>query len=157
MAQSFIIKLTISFSIFIIFYLIASYFKNNYKKKTDKNLIHYEMGDILFYTIILLGSFFSLVNIGIQTASLFTIFGSIGLALALSLQGILTSIASGIYIGINELYQIGDSIQIIGPNGKVFTGVVKSFNMFNTTILDNNIPSIIPNTYIQNNIIQKIE
>ena len=147
-------RVFVSFSIFIVFYVIGLYIKSRYDKKQKKNLINYELGDIIFYVVIVLGIFFALINFGIEQNSLFAVFGSVGLALALSLQGLLSNIASGFYIGVNNLYEIGDSIQFVS-NGTLMKGTVKSFNLFNTTILVNNIPTIIPNTFIQNNIFQK--
>jgi small conductance mechanosensitive channel len=146
----------ISLFIFFVFFIIASIYKNYYKKKQD-NLIKYELTDIIYYLLLFIGLFFSLIQLGIQTTSLYTIFGSIGLTFALSLQSTLSILASGLYISLNNLYNIGETIEILGPNGTIYNGKVSLFNLFNTTILStkDNTPIIIPNNYIQNNILNK--
>jgi small conductance mechanosensitive channel len=146
----------ISLFIFFVFFIIASIYKNYYKKKQD-NLIKYGLSDIIYYLLLFIGLFFSLIQLGIQTTSLYTIFGSIGLTLALSLQSTLSILASGLYISLNNLYNIGETIEILGPNGTIYNGKVSLFNLFNTTILStkDNTPIIIPNNYIQNNILNK--
>lgn len=149
----------ISLFIFFVFFIIASIYKNYSKKKQDseKNLVKYELTDIIYYLLLFIGLFFSLIQLGIQTTSLYAIFGSIGLTIALSLQSTLSILASGLYISLNNLYDIGETIEVLGPNGTIYNGKVSLFNLFNTTILStkDNTPIIIPNNYIQNNILNK--
>ena len=149
----------ISLFIFFTFFVIANIYKNYYKKKQDseKKLVNYELTDIIYYVILFVGLFISLIELGIQTTSLYAIFGSIGLTIALSLQSTLSIIASGIYISLINLYDIGETIEVLGQNGTIYNGKVSVFNLFNTTILStkDNTPIIIPNNYIQNNILHK--
>lgn len=142
-----------SIVIIIISFIIAKLYSNNSTKKENKDLINYELNNIIYYIILIIGIIFALFNLQIQTSTLLTVLGSAGIAIALSLQTILTNVTSGLYIGCNNLYKIGDMIQITSPSGKLYKGNVSSFNLFNTTITDNKNSIIIPNTMIQSNII----
>lgn len=151
-------KIFSSLLLFIIFFIIATIYKeNNIKNKQEKNLVSYEMKDIIYYVILFFGLFLSLIHSGFETTSFYGIFGSIGILVGLSLQPTLSIIVSGFYISLNNLYQIDDMIEITGPNGKLYSGKVSAFSLFNTTIISkDNIPIIIPNNYIQNNILNKV-
>jgi small conductance mechanosensitive channel len=138
-----------SIIIIIISFIIAKLYSNYSTKKENKDLINYELNNIILIT----GIIFALFNLQIQTSTLLTVLGSAGIAIALSLQTILTNVTSGLYIGCNNLYKIGDMIQITSPSGQLYKGNVSSFNLFNTTITDNKNSIIIPNTMIQSNII----
>lgn len=142
-----------SIVIIIIFFIIAKLYRDHATKKENKDLINYELNNIIYYIILITGIIFALFNLQIQTSTLLTVLGSAGIAIALSLQTILTNVTSGLYIGCNNLYKIGDMIQITSPSGKLYKGNVSSFNLFNTTITDNKNSIIIPNTMIQSNII----
>jgi small conductance mechanosensitive channel len=142
-----------SIIIIIISFIIAKLYSNYSTKKENKDLINYELNNIIYYIILITGIIFALFNLQIQTSTLLTVLGSAGIAIALSLQTILTNVTSGLYIGCNNLYKIGDMIQITSPSGQLYKGNVSSFNLFNTTITDNKNSIIIPNTMIQSNII----
>jgi small conductance mechanosensitive channel len=144
-----------SIIIIIISFIIAKVYSNysRKKEKENKDLINYELNNIIYYIILTAGIILALFNLQIQTSTLLTVLGSAGIAIALSLQTMLTNITSGLYIGCNNLYKIGDMIQITSPSGQLYKGNVSSFNLFNTTITDNKNSIIIPNTMIQSNII----
>lgn len=142
-----------SIVIIIISFIIAKLYSDHATKKENKDLINYELNNIIYYIILITGIIFALFNLQIQTSTLLTVLGSAGIAIALSLQTILTNVTSGLYIGCNNLYKIGDMIQITSPSGQLYKGNVSSFNLFNTTITDNKNSIIIPNTMIQSNII----
>jgi small-conductance mechanosensitive channel len=151
-------KIISSLLLFIFFFVVATiYKKNNEKNKPENNLIIYEMKDIIYYLILFFGLFFSLIHLGFQTTSIYGIFGSIGILIGIALQSTLSIVLSGFYISLNNLYQIGDMIQISGPNGQIYRGKVSAFSLFYTKIIskDNTI-SVIPNNYIQNNIVNLI-
>jgi small conductance mechanosensitive channel len=150
-----IIKISISILIFLVFYIIASSYKNyNDKNKSNSkhNLLNYEFYSILYYIILSIGIIISLLYLNIQSSTLFAVIGSIGLAISLSLQSLLTNVNAGFYIGFNNLYKIDDIIELNG-NGTNYKGKVIDFSIFNTTIMIDTNPIIIPNTLIQNSIL----
>ena len=96
----------------------------------------------------------AIIPLGIQPATLLAVFGTTGIAIALSLQGVLTNMVSGIYISVNSLFKLGDTVSIVGSGGNTYKGTVSSFNLFNTIIsTDKDTTVTVPNTYIQNNIV----
>lgn len=154
-------KLILSLIIFIASYYVAQYYKDRIISQGDKNmtkeelkkkkvnLLYYQMGYIIYYMILFVGSIFAILNLGISSATILTVLGTLGLSIALALQGTITNVTSGIYITLNRLFSIGDMIKV---NDNI--GMIKSFNLFNTVIIDNNNKeSIIPNSIIQNNIL----
>jgi small-conductance mechanosensitive channel len=171
-------SLFISIIIFIIFCTIAEYYRTSIignKKKTsrdvleqeilsdgdnlNKNLIYYQLGWIVYYSIIVFGLIVSLVNLGFNVATIIALLGSVGLALGLALQETLKNMISGIYIGINKLFIIGDIISLkpLMGNTSITWGRITDFNLYYTTIVDtNNQITMIPNTMIQNNILTNI-
>lgn len=171
-------SLLLSLIIFVIFYIIAEYYRtsiigneNKIKKNIleqemvlnsdnlNKNLIYYQLSWIVYYSIIVFGLIVSLVNLGFNVATIITIFGSIGLALGLALQETLKNMISGIYIGLNRLFRIGDIISLkplIG-NTSINWGRITDFNLYYTTIIDSNGQiTMIPNSIIQSNILTNI-
>ena len=164
-AIKFVPTMIMSLLIFLLFLTIASYVKkfiignNNLPKNESQiynvnnysiNLIYNELGNLVYYIIVVLGIIFAIINLGIQTATIITLVGAFGLTIALALQGILTNIVSGIYIAFNDLFNIGDTITVNG-----FTGVVQNFGLFVTTLQStkNNSEIIIPNSMLQKDII----
>jgi len=171
-------SLLISIIIFIIFYTIAEHYRTSIirnKKNTpqnvleqemlldsdnlNKNLIYYQLGWIIYYSIIVFGLIVSLVNLGFNVATIIALLGSVGLALGLALQETLKNMISGIYIGINKLFRIGDIISLkplIG-NTSITWGRITDFNLYYTTVVDtDNQITMIPNSMIQNNILTNI-
>jgi len=168
-------SLLISIFIFVIFYIIAEYYKSIIISKKTKlinsevkieeqhnvynnNLIYYQLSWLIYYSIIIFGLLVSLVNLGFNVATIITLLGSIGFALALALQDSIKNIISGIYIGINKLFKIGDIISL-KPLGNINStnGRIINFNLYYTTIIDqNNTISMIPNSIIQSNILTNI-
>jgi small-conductance mechanosensitive channel len=128
----------------IIFYFIALY---TFKKissitftkdgKIDprsKNKILMDLfSKILYYIIIITGVLSGLVILGFNLSSLLVVFGSMGLAIALSLQNTMTNASSGIMILALDYYNIGDLVKIDGNEG-----VISEFNLFTTSLKDAN-------------------
>jgi small-conductance mechanosensitive channel len=170
-------SIILSIFIFIIFYIIAEYYKSNLIPQKTKlikseiemeyvqelssyknDLIYYQLSWLVYYSIIIFGLLVSLVNLGFNVATIITLLGSIGFALALALQDSIKNIISGIYIGINKLFKIGDLISL-KPLGNLNAtyGRIIDFSLYYTTIVDNNnVISMIPNSIIQSNILTNI-
>ena len=103
-----------------------------------KNLITKAVTAILWaVTIIIVAGAF-----GINATSLVALLSVVGLALSMSVQGLLGNFFSGIMLLINKPFKEGDFIE---AGDKI--GVVKNIGFFNTTIntLDN-ISTIVPNS-----------
>lgn len=163
----FIPVILLSIFIFIIFYIMAEYFKKiitgNIKNKTQEqktiNIIYYQISIITYYSILIMGVIFALVNLGFNVATIITILGSIGLALGLAFQETFKNIIASICISLNNLYTIGDVITIktLG-NQNITLGTVVDFDLYTTKIIESktNLLTIIPNNTISNNIVSNI-
>ena len=102
-----------------------------------KNLITKAVTFVLWaLTIIIVAGAF-----GINAASLVALLSVVGLALSMSVQGLLSNFFSGILLLINRPFKEGDYIEV-GDKA----GVVKNIGFFNTTIntLDN-VSTVVPN------------
>jgi len=151
--KTFLPKAVLSILIFTIFYAFAYAYKKSIKTN-DKKLVQHEIKLIAYYVILAVGAMCAIIPLGIQPATLLAVFGTTGIAIALSLQGVLTNMVSGIYISMNSLFKLGDTVSIVGSGGNTYKGTVSSFNLFNTIIsTDKDTTVTVPNTYIQNNIV----
>lgn len=173
-------SLLLSIIIFVFFYIIAEYYRTSiirnekktqknvleleqetllYSNNLNKNLIYYQLSWMTYYSIIVFGLIISLVNLGFNVATIIALLGSVGLALGLALQETLKNMISGIYIGINKLFKIGDIISLkplVGNTNLTF-GKIIDFNLYYTTLIDsNNQINMIPNSIIQSNILTNI-
>jgi len=121
-----------------------------FEQERKKNIIFYQLGDIVYYLIIIFGITFSVTNLGFQTPTVLTIIGTFILTIGLSMQGLIGNIWAGIYISILQLFDIGDRIGI-----STVTGNVINYTLFNTVIFDEKTNSeiTIPNSTIQNGLL----
>ncbi|MDO5382476.1 MAG: mechanosensitive ion channel [Eubacteriales bacterium] len=85
-------------------------------------------------------------ELGIQTTSLITLFGSAALAIGMSLQGSLSNFAGGILILIFKPFTVGDYI-IVGSNEGTVTSIELLYTRLNT--VDNKV-IMIPNGALSN-------
>lgn len=140
------INYLIALIIFIVFYIIARLIKMRYISYKDnkeiKNKIFFEfIGNSLFYIIIIIGFIIALLHVGFSLSTVLVCLGSIGLAIALSLQTLITQLISGIFILFFNLFNINDIVEINDTKG-----YVKDFTLFKTTISDlSDIEIVIPN------------
>ena len=159
--------LLLSIFIFVLFYIVAEYFRKFMildKKKINQeqqtiNIVYYQLSIIIYYSIIILGLIFALVNLGFNIPTIITILGTIGLALGLAFQETFKNIIASLYISMNNLYSIGDVIMInILGNQNYTIGQVVDFDLYTTKLIvsKTNLLTIIPNNTISNNIISNI-
>lgn len=150
-------KIGISFIILIIFIFGASLIekkiindiekKDKYSYENHNKLLYYILSKVLYYLIISIGIFISLSILGFNLTSLFIMFGSVGLALALSVQSTFSQLISGFIIIFFNYFNIGDLVQI---NNNLM-GYVYEFNLINTKIIDiSDTITIIPNVMVTN-------
>ena len=118
-------------------------------EKSKKNMINNRIiietfASIIYYLVIVIGFLIALVNLGIQLSSIFVILGSVGLAIALSIQGTISNISAGLMILLLNYYDIGDLVQVNGIIGKI-----DRFDLFTTNFRDaNNVILKFPNNMI---------
>jgi small conductance mechanosensitive channel len=114
------------------------------------NLIFTTLGKISYYVIIVITFFIVLRILGIESASLIALIGTIGFSIGLAMQGTLSDISSGILMAFLQTFSIGEIIQINDLEGKVI-----DFNIVNTLIEDSDtgVAVTIPNRIIQDAIL----
>jgi small conductance mechanosensitive channel len=146
--------------IFFIFYFIALiiynkliniiYTKDGEPDKKSKNKIVVDViAKLLYYLLLLIGLFAALVILGININSILVLFGTVGLAVALSLKDTMSNASSGIMIILLDYYDIGNLVEIDKQ-----VGYIDSFNLFTTTIKNTeNILIKIPNSSITQNVL----
>jgi small conductance mechanosensitive channel len=127
----------------IIYYIIT---KTTKEKNINKLLLYDLINKTIEKIIVLIGIICALVYLGMNLNSFLVLFGSIGFAIAISIQTTITQIVSGGIILFFDYFNIKDLIEV---NNNV--GFVSSFNLLNTTITDYfGIEYIIPNTTVVN-------
>jgi len=118
------------------------------KSKVDETLAAFA-ANILYFLGLTFVIIAALGQLGIQTTSLAAVIGAAGLAIALSLQGSLGNLASGVMIIGTHPFKIGDTVEIAGKSGKVM-----AVNIFSTELRsDDNKRVIIPNGKITGDVI----
>jgi small conductance mechanosensitive channel len=94
----------------------------------------------------------SLAKFGIQTTSFVAVLGAAGLAVGFALQGSLANFAAGVLILILRPYKTGDVIDAAGVIGKV-----TSIQLFTTIITTpDNVQILVPNGKIYSDVIKNI-
>ena len=143
----------------LLIFIFGIYIGNKYKKhiktaRFSKNITLSTktiLGNIGYYTIILITFFISLKIVGINLSSLTVILGALSVGIGFGLQNMVSNFISGIILMLENSIRIGDYIEI----SDTLKGVVEDIQMRSTTIVTNdNIEVIIPNqTLFQNNVI----
>jgi small conductance mechanosensitive channel len=160
-----------SLFIFIIFMIVAIIIRNSISGEIidniiedesniySKTLVQHQIGNVVYYLILIVGVIFSIINLGFDTTAIITVLASFGLAIGIAMQGTLSNIISGIIISINNLYNINDLIRINQLlNENTIYGKVIDFNLYFTTVIDPRTKLIIniPNSTIQNNLLTNV-
>ena len=104
------------------------------KGSLDAGVINFTMSIIKFalYAVLIL---MVIDELGIQTTSLITVFGSAALAVGMSLQGSLSNFAGGVLILIFKPFKVGDYIVVGNYEGTVRTIELLCFLMVHYRIL----------------------
>ncbi len=150
-----IFNIVLALFIFIFGIYTGSKYKKHIKTaKFSKNITLSTktiLGNIGYYTIVLITFFISLKIIGINLSSLTVILGALSVGIGFGLQNMVSNFISGIILMLENSIRIGDYIEI----SDTLKGVVEDIQMRSTTIVTNdNIEVIIPNqTLFQNNVI----
>lgn len=168
-AIEYIPTIIISIFIYIIFYVIALYYKNHIIDKkvrtssgqeqiTQQNLIYYELAYGVYYLILGAGLIFALVNLGFHIATILTILGTLGLAFGLAIQDSIKNLISGVYISIYQIFNVGEVIELKALSYANRTiGTVVDFNLYYTTLSEKNgALTVVPNLLIQTNLLTNL-
>jgi small-conductance mechanosensitive channel len=104
---------------------------------TKTTLVYYELSNLLYYVFIIIGAAISFSILGVSNTAIFTVFGALGLAMSLAMQGYLSAVVSGIEISLNNWYSIGDTLKIVSGGSQLPTiqGEVIDFNLLRTVFL----------------------
>ena len=103
--------------------------------------LFYFFGSLAKYTILALSVVFILGRFGVQTTSLVALIGAAGLAIGLALQGTLSHLASGVMLILFRPLKLGDFVEVAGH-----MGTVKAITLFTTELATlDNIQIIVPN------------
>jgi small-conductance mechanosensitive channel len=162
-----------SLFIFLIFLIVANIVRNSISNEpiinpdiindesnyASKTLVQHQIGNFVYYIILIVGIIFAVINLGINTTTIITILASMGLALGIAMQGTLSNVISGVIISMNNIFNIGDMIRINQLfNNNTTYGKVIDFNLYFTTIVDPYTKLIInvPNSTIQNNLLTNV-
>lgn len=157
------IKFMISIFILIVAYTFAKKLANiiihEIKKHVSeqKKLIIRQLSDVLFYIIFGFGVFIALINMGVQTATIITLLGTVMVTIGFALQNTLSNIFAGIYVALSENFQIGDVIRVYVPMISKFPieGKVVDFNITYVKLIDPETNKIIylPNASVASNVL----
>jgi len=130
--------------VLIVFYFLAKAIKVGINRMLtrlvdNKNILDLAT-QIIFYVIMLVGTFVALgvLNLDKTVTSLLAGAGVIGLALSFAFQDLATNFISGVFLAIQKPIQIGDLIQtnfdgqyVIIPSKEVFQSPLLNFNRLN--------------------------
>ena len=119
------------------------------KGSLDAGVVNFTMSIIRFalYAVLIL---MVIDELGIQTTSLITVFGSAALAVGMSLQGSLSNFAGGVLILIFKPFKVGDYI-VVGN----YEGTVRTIELLYTrlTTVDNKVVMLPNGTLSNSNIV----
>jgi len=99
--------------------ILAGFFaKALYRAKVDDTLTSFGVNALKFllFTVVAIAT---LNQMGFATTSLIAVLGAAGLAVALSLQGQLSSLAAGVLILVTRPFKAGDMVEVAGTLGTV--------------------------------------
>jgi small conductance mechanosensitive channel len=124
--------------------------KDKAKQARNTSIIYMTIGNIIYYTVMIIAAITVLRVLGIEAASIIALIGATGFAIGLALQGTLSDISSGILLAMLQLYSVGDIIQIDDMQGEV-----KDFTLLHTIIEDlgTKAYTTIPNRKIQESVL----
>ncbi|MDZ7698849.1 MAG: mechanosensitive ion channel [Deltaproteobacteria bacterium] len=119
------------------------------------------VGSLTYFLILTFAVVAALAKFGIQTTSFVAVLGAAGLAVGLALQGSLANFAAGVLILILRPFKVGDfimgagemgtvkeiqlfttilatpdNVQVLIPNGKLFSSTIKNISAYDTRRVD---------------------
>jgi len=121
------------------------------KNNMDETLTSF-LGNITYYSLLLMVLIAAAGQLGINTTSFLTIVGAAGLAVGLALKDSLSNFASGVMLILFRPFKVGDYVTAGGQSG-----TVESIDIFNTVLkTPDNQMVIVPNSSITADVITNI-
>jgi small conductance mechanosensitive channel len=140
-------NILVAIAIIVIFYIISTFLSKWVRKLLNKSHIHISLrmliSSLVKIILISFGFFFALGIVGLDkiVVSLMAGVGVIGLALGFAFQDLASNLISGLFIAVQNPFDIGDYITI-----KNFSGSVETIRLRDTILLaDNGQRIYIPN------------
>ena len=146
MIESLVINALYALAIAVIAFIIANWAKSAILRMPQKNenfdpTLAGFFGSLAKYGILAFAGIAILGRFGIETTSLAALFAAAGLAIGLALQGTLGHLAAGVLLVFFRPIKVGDFVQIAGESG-----TVKAVSLFNTELATpDNVQIIVPN------------
>ena len=147
----FLVSLAVAILVLVIGWILIKWIlkllsRSKLSKKMDKSAFTFFRSAIsITLKVVLILTAASIV--GVPSASIIALIGSIGVAIGLALQGILSNLAGGLMILIFKPFAVGDYIQPQDTEG----GTVKDISIFYTTLLTvDNRTIVLPNGDLSN-------
>jgi small conductance mechanosensitive channel len=157
-APDIIFKLLLFFSIIMIFRFLSRMTRNVVKRSCEKSSLDVSnlLKDILISgsagTVMLLGVFMALSQIGISLGPMLAGLGVAGFVIGFALQDTLGNFAAGAMILIYRPYDVDDFVEVSGASG-----LVKKMNLVSTTITTfDNQTLVVPNSRIWGDVIKNV-
>jgi small conductance mechanosensitive channel len=121
--------------------------KDTNNRQKNVNTIYIAAAQIVYWAILTVTLLMIMSLFGVQTASIIAVLSTVGLAVGLAAQGILTNIVTGILLTLFNAYNINDLIEV---DGKLLR--VKKFNLITTEVeeVPTGVSMIIPNGNMRN-------
>lgn len=148
-------NVVVAVTILIAFNFLSSWLKANFNKVFIKRFsspfVVHLIAIVIKVTVLALGFMTALSVLGLDKAIISILAGAgvLGLALGFALQDIVQNFISGIFIGVNKPFVVGDNIEAHSING-----IVKQITLKNTVIQQaNGVISTVPNKDIFQGII----
>ncbi len=117
-------------------------------KGSSRNVINF-LDNVLKWVLYLLLVLILAINFGMDASSIVAIIGSLGVTIALGLQGSLANFAGGVLILLLKPFEAGNYIKDINTG---VTGTVEEVQLFYTKVrTDNNFEAMIPNGHLASN------
>ncbi len=112
-------------------------------RRIDRTVQGFLVG-IVRYGLLLVVVTAVLNQVGVETASLLAIIGTLGLAIGLAMQGTLSNVAAGVMLLLFRPYRVDDYIEAAGH-----AGTVKELGLFSTELATpDNVQIVLPNSAI---------
>ena len=147
----FLVSLAVAILVLVIGWILIKWIlkllsRSKLSKKMDKSAFTFVRSAIsITLKVVLILTAASIV--GVPSASIIALIGSIGVAIGLALQGSLSNLAGGLMILIFKPFAVGDYIQPQDTEG----GTVKDISIFYTTLLTvDNRTIVLPNGDLSN-------
>ncbi len=157
-APDIIFKLLLFASIIMIFRFLSRMTKNVVKRSCEKSTLDLSnlLKEILISgsggTVMLLGVFMALSQIGISLGPMLAGLGVAGFVIGFALQDTLGNFAAGAMILIYRPYDVDDFVEVTGASG-----LVKKMNLVSTTITTfDNQTLVVPNSKIWGDVIKNV-